>query len=66
MDESKKVTWQVIYDDFVRRHPNLSKDAVDYRPHSYATIIIWFKGGKKMLYNYDEKKAKFYVEDKLG
>lgn len=68
MDKSKKVlwgkvTWGDIYKDFKFRHPNLSKDAVGYGPHGYATIVVWFEGGKKMLYNYDSKKAVFVVDN---
>lgn len=52
-----KVTWRIIYQDFKRRHPNLSKKAVRFEPHDYATILIYLDDGLRLIYNYDEHKA---------
>ena len=54
-----KVTWKDVLEDFKRRHPNLAKLVTDYRPYSFATIIIWFSDGKTMTYNYDTKKGQW-------
>ena len=57
--DSTKVTWRSIYDDFVRRHPNLSKEVIHWRPHTYATILLICKDGKRILYNYDDRRTNF-------
>ena len=54
---SNKVTWKDILADFKQRHPTLGKNVVDFRPHSYGTIMLWFSDGKTMTYNYDTKKG---------
>lgn len=54
-----KITWSEIYSDFRRRHPNLSKGVLDYRPHDYLTIKIIFRDGSEMVYDYDSKRATF-------
>lgn len=59
VEPPKKVTWTVIYRDFKRRHPNLAKMIMDWRPMGYATIQIWLKDGSLMSYDYDEHMAKF-------
>lgn len=56
---SNKITWDKIYKDFRRRHPNLSKDVINWRPYDYATILMQCKDGSKILYDYDTKKASF-------
>lgn len=56
---SKKITWDKIHKDFARRHPNLRKELVGWRPYDYATILITCKDGSKILYDYDLKRASF-------
>lgn len=60
--KEEKATWDNIYKDFRRRHPNLRKDVIHHEPYSYATIKLVLKDGKKMIYNYDTKMAKFINE----
>ena len=62
----KKITWEVIYKDFRRRHPHLKKDVTYWRPHGYATIMLYLKDGRKMLYDYDSSRATFYHDDEKG
>ena len=52
----------MIYDDFRQRHPNLSKGVVSWDPYDYATIVIKCEDGSKLLYNYDEHRARFCLE----
>lgn len=59
----KKITWEVIYKDFRRRHPTLKKEVLHWRPHSYSTIILYLKDGSRMLYDYDFSRATFYQGD---
>lgn len=59
----RKITWRMVYEEFKQRHPNLGKRASCFRPHSYATILIFLKDGTKMLYNYDNKMATFIREE---
>lgn len=54
---SEKITWNKIFKDFKRRHPNLSKNVSYWRPFDYATIIIYLKDGMIITYNYDEHRA---------
>lgn len=58
----KKTTWRMIYMDFKRRHPNLSKTAPCYRPYGYAEILIYRNDGSKMTYNYDTQRVLFNVK----
>lgn len=53
----KKITWDVIYEDFKFRHPNLSKRVVHWHSHDYATILVYLEDGMRLTYNYDAKKA---------
>ena len=50
------ITWADVYADFKRQFPSLSKMAPDFQPFNYATIKLYFVGGKRMLYDYDTKK----------
>lgn len=56
---SKKITWNVIYNDFKSRHPNLKKEVVYWRPHDYATILLYLKAGRYATYNYDKREVRF-------
>ena len=61
---NKKITWGVIYDDFKDHYPRLSKKAVDYRPHDYLTIKIWFdEEPLAMTYDYMTKRCVIVPED---
>ena len=55
----KKITWEVIFDDFKQRHPNLAKRINRYNSYGYATIQIYLDDGMKLIYNYDTKRATF-------
>lgn len=59
-----KLTWKRIYEDFKRRYPDFSKEAIYYEPYNYAEIKVWIKGGKKFIYNYDKGTGRF-VKDEL-
>ena len=52
----------MIYMDFKRRHPNLSKTAPCYRPYGYAEILIYCNDGSKIVYNFDTRRALFNVK----
>ena len=56
---SEKITWKMILDDFIMRHPRLGKEVVHFRPAGYLLIHIWLSDGKKMEYDYFAKKARF-------
>lgn len=58
-----KITWKAIYDDFKRRHPNMSKRVVDWRPHNYATIKLYLDDGVLATYNYDEH-CMYYISQR--
>ena len=50
MGRRKKITWDVIYDDFKKEYPKL-------KPYDYATILIFFLDRVRMTYNYDTKEV---------
>lgn len=52
-----KVTWNDVYKDFKKRYPKKSQTVLGFQPHSYATILLIFPDGLRMLYNYDTRKA---------
>lgn len=58
MASHKKVTWEMIYKDFRSRFPNLKNEVEYWKPHSYSTIELHIKDGRRLIYNYDEKIAK--------
>lgn len=54
-----KLTWKNVFEDFKQRHPLLKKEITYYKPYGYAEIEVWLKDGSKLIYNYDEKRARF-------
>ena len=54
--KKKKLTWDNIYKDFRRTYPFIAKEVSGFEPHSFATILLFFAGKKRMLYNYDTKE----------
>lgn len=59
---SDKVTWKKICDDMKETHPSLKKEIVYWRPHNYATILVYLKDGRKCTYNYDSKRCRYLKE----
>lgn len=55
---SKKITWYEIYQDFQRRFPRLSKDAARYQPNGYLSILVFFRDGTKLVYDYMEQRGR--------
>ena len=56
---SKKITWNKIREDFKVNYPKLHKEVSYWRPHDFATIILYFKDGRKGTYNYDERRFRY-------
>jgi hypothetical protein len=56
-----KVSWDDIFKDFKRRHPNLKKMVMRWEPFGFATVRIFLKDSAQLVYNYDTKQAKFIV-----
>lgn len=56
---SKKLTWSMINKDFRARHPKLRKEVTYWRPHNFATILLYFKDGRLATYNYDKHAITF-------
>ena len=55
----KKVTWDTVFKDFKRRHPNLAKMVTRYRPYKFLTILIYFCDGSKMAYDFSVSSGRF-------
>ncbi|RZS94190.1 hypothetical protein [Cuneatibacter caecimuris] len=55
---SKKITWYEIYQDFQRRFPRLSKDAARYQPNGYLSILVYFRDGTQLIYDYMEQRGR--------
>lgn len=54
----KKVTWNKIRKDFKYHYPNLHKLVIHWQPHGYAEIELYLITGDKLVYNYDQKRAR--------
>lgn len=56
---SEKVTWDSIFQDFERRHPNLAKMVTRYRPSGFLKILVFFSDGSKMAYDFAASSGHF-------
>lgn len=54
--KKRKLTWENIYKDFRTTYPSIAKEVLGFEPHSFATILLFFRENKRMLYNYDTKE----------
>lgn len=60
-----KTSFRKTFMDFQQHYPNLRKEVVHWRPHSFGTVEIWFKDKRKATYNdYDRKVV--YMDDTWG
>ena len=41
MNVKRKVTWKDIFNNFKSVYPRLSKEAQDYRPYNYMSIVVY-------------------------
>lgn len=58
---SGKITWNQIFKDFKRRHPNLAKSAVNYRPSGFLKILVYFTDGSKVSYDFENAVGHFVM-----
>ena len=49
MNVKRKVTWKDIFNNFKSVYPRLSKEARDYRPYNYMSIVIYLTDGTKVV-----------------
>ena len=56
MNVKRKVTWKDIFNNFKSVYPRLSKEAQDYRPYNYMSIIVYLADGN----NFGKKCILFY------
>ena len=54
----RKVTWKDIFNNFKSVYPRLSKEAQDYRPYNYMSIVVYLEDGTKVIYDDMVKRAK--------
>ena len=47
MNVKRKVTWKDIFNNFKFVYPRLSKEAQDYRPYNYMSIVVYLADGTK-------------------
>ena len=47
-----KVTFDNIYADFRRRHPNLKKEVIHWKPYNYLKIKVYLFDGMILIYDY--------------
>lgn len=47
-----KVTFDSIYSDFRRRHPNLRKEVIHWKPYDYLKIKVYLFDGMILVYDY--------------
>ena len=43
MNVKRKVTWKDIFNNFKSVYPRLSKEAQDYRPYNYMSIVVYLQ-----------------------
>lgn len=55
---SKKNVWSEMYESFRSLYPSLKKEAIGYCPHGCKSILIYFPGGLRMVYNEIEHRAR--------
>lgn len=58
MNVKRKVTWKDIFNNFKSVYPRLSKEAQDYRPYNYMSIVVYLADGTKVVYDDMAKRAK--------
>lgn len=58
-----KVTWKMIYDDCRQLYYRLQDKYCGFLPYDYATVLIFFKDGRRGVYNYDKKELWFVKTD---
>ena len=51
MNVKRKVTWKDIFNNFKSVYPRLSKEAQDYRPYNYMSIVVYLADGTKVGYD---------------
>ena len=57
-NEKRKVTWKDIFENFKSVYPRLSKEAQDYRPYNYMSIVIYLEDGSRVVYDDLMKRAR--------
>lgn len=53
--------WKDIFNNFKSVYPRLSKEAQDYRPYNYMSIVVYLEDGTKVIYDDMAKRAKMLV-----
>lgn len=49
----------MIREDLKRTNPKIHKEVTYWRPHDYATILLYLKDGGKATYSYDTKQVSY-------
>lgn len=47
-----KITFDDIYSDFRRRHPNLRKEVIHWKPYDYLKIKVYLFDGMILVHDY--------------
>ena len=58
MNDKRKVTRKDIFENFKSVYPRLSKEAQDYRPYNYMSIVIYLEDGSRVVYDDLMKRAR--------
>ena len=66
MNVKRKVTWKDIFNNFKSVYPRLSKEAQDYRPYNYMSIVVYLADGTKVVYDDMAKRAKMLAAQELA
>lgn len=53
----RPVTWQMIFNEFKQKCPNLIKDLHSWRPYDHLKILIKQIDGTEIIYDYLTKKS---------
>ena len=49
MNVKRKVTWKDIFNNFKSVYPRLSKEAQDYRPYNYMSIVVYLEDEPRLF-----------------
>lgn len=53
----EKITWDMVYEDFMKTYPTLVKSVTRWNSYDVGVIEIYLMDGTRLLYDYDERKA---------
>ncbi len=57
-----KLSWDKIYKDFRKTHPNYKNKVFWWCPHDFLKILIYLEDGRKITFDYQTREIVFLDE----